>query len=198
MMVSVSVVVVGGAGFIGSHLVDRLLADGQAVDVVDDLSSGSLANLSAARSVGGELKIHHLDAAASETGSLLAMRRPDVLYHLATVTSGSVSVDCHAAAFGRTLALLEAARQHGIPKIVVAVPATAIYGRPARARPADQGARARTARCAGCRGAIDRRPAGHLPRAARCRVHRLGDRRRCTDLGNVPTVGSSPRSPRRR
>jgi UDP-glucose 4-epimerase len=42
-----------------------------------------------------------------------------------------VSVDCHAAAFGRTLALLEAARQHGIPKIVVAVPATAIYGRPA-------------------------------------------------------------------
>ena len=53
MMVSVSVVVVGGAGFIGSHLVDRLLADGQAVDVIDDLSSGSLANLSAARSVGG-------------------------------------------------------------------------------------------------------------------------------------------------
>ncbi len=81
--------------------------------------------------MGGELKIHHLDAAASETGSLLAMRRPDVLYHLATVTSGSVSVDCHAAAFGRTLALLEAARQHGIPKVVVAVPATAIYGRPA-------------------------------------------------------------------
>lgn len=129
--VPVSVVVVGGAGFIGSHLVDRLLADGQAVDVIDDLSSGSLANLSAARSAGGELKIHHLDAAASETGSLLAMRRPEVLYHLATVTSGSESVDCHAAAFGRTLALLEAARQHGIPKIVAAVPATAIYGRPA-------------------------------------------------------------------
>lgn len=131
MMVSVSVVVVGGAGFIGSHLVDRLLADGQAVDVVDDLSVGSLANLSAARSAGGELKIHHLDAAARETTSLLAMRRPDVLYHLATVSSGSASVDCHAAAFGRTLALLEAARQHGIPKVVVAVPATAIYGRPA-------------------------------------------------------------------
>jgi len=129
--VTVSVVVVGGAGFIGSHLVDRLLADGQAVDVIDDLSSGSLANLAAARSAGGELKIHHLDAAANETGSLLAMRRPEVLYHLATVTSRSASVDCHAAAFGRTLALLEAARQHGIPKIVVAIPATAIYGRPA-------------------------------------------------------------------
>jgi UDP-glucose 4-epimerase len=128
---SVGVVVVGGAGFIGSHLVDRLLADGEAVDVVDDLSVGSLANLAAARSAGGELKIHHLDAAASEIGSLLAMRRPDVLYHLATVPSGSASVEYHAAAFGRTLTLLEAARQHSIPKIVAAVPATAIYGRPA-------------------------------------------------------------------
>jgi UDP-glucose 4-epimerase len=131
MMVSVNIVVVGGAGFIGSHLVDRLLADGQAVDVVDDLSTGSLANLSAARSAGGELKIHHLDAASREAGSLLAMRRPDVLYHLATVTGGSASVDQHAAAFARTLGLLEAARQHGIPKVVVGVPATAIYGRPA-------------------------------------------------------------------
>ena len=41
--------VIGGAGFIGSHLVDRLLAEGQAVDVVDDLSTGSLANLADAR-----------------------------------------------------------------------------------------------------------------------------------------------------
>ena len=43
------VLVCGGAGFIGSHLVDRLLADGQSVEVVDDLSVGSLANLSTAR-----------------------------------------------------------------------------------------------------------------------------------------------------
>ena len=41
--------VTGGAGFIGSTLVDRLLAEGHAVDVVDDLSSGSLANLAEAR-----------------------------------------------------------------------------------------------------------------------------------------------------
>ena len=39
------IVVVGGAGFVGSHLVDRLLAEGHAVDVIDDLSTGSLANL---------------------------------------------------------------------------------------------------------------------------------------------------------
>ena len=41
--------VTGGAGFIGSTLVDRLLAEGHAVDVIDDLSSGSLANLADAR-----------------------------------------------------------------------------------------------------------------------------------------------------
>ena len=53
--------VCGGAGFIGSHLVDRLLADGYKVEVVDDLSVGSLANLSSARARGGALRFHHLD-----------------------------------------------------------------------------------------------------------------------------------------
>ena len=76
------VVVVGGAGFIGSHLVDRLLAEGHGVDVIDDLSSGTLGNLADARAVGGELKIHHLDAASSEAASLIGMRRPDVIVHL--------------------------------------------------------------------------------------------------------------------
>ena len=44
--------VTGGAGFIGSTLVDRLIAEGHHVDVVDDLSTGSLANLAEARSAG--------------------------------------------------------------------------------------------------------------------------------------------------
>ena len=55
--------VVGGAGFIGSHLVDRLLADGDPVDVVDDLSRGSLANLADARSAQESLEAT-LDRAA--------------------------------------------------------------------------------------------------------------------------------------
>ncbi len=49
--------VTGGAGFIGSNLVDRLLAEGHEVEVVDDLSTGSLANLADARKFGRRLAI---------------------------------------------------------------------------------------------------------------------------------------------
>ena len=56
-----SALVVGGAGFIGSHLVERLLADDVAVDVVDDLSHGSLGNLADARNAALR-PAQHLDA----------------------------------------------------------------------------------------------------------------------------------------
>lgn len=126
-----NVVVIGGAGFVGSHLVDRLLADGSAVDVVDDLSTGSLANLAEARAAGGVLKIHHLDAGSAEAGSLIGMRRPEVVYHLAAVPRGRPSPVALAASLGTTVTVLEAVRAHRVPKVVVALPATALYGRPA-------------------------------------------------------------------
>jgi UDP-glucose 4-epimerase len=122
--------VVGGAGFIGSHLVDRLLADGVGVDVVDDLSAGSLANLADARMVGGTLKIHHLDAASPEFATLVGMRAPDVLYHLAAVPRGAPTASDLARALSTTIAVLDAARAHRVPKLVVTLPATALYGRP--------------------------------------------------------------------
>lgn len=126
-----NVVVIGGAGFIGSHLVDRLLAESCVVDVVDDLSRGSLGNLADARAAGGALKIHHLDAAAPEASSLLGMRRPDVIFHLAALPRSWSAPGALASAFATTVAVLEAARVNGVPKIVVALPATALYGRPA-------------------------------------------------------------------
>jgi UDP-glucose 4-epimerase len=123
--------VVGGAGFIGSHLVERLLADDVGVDVVDDLSAGSLGNLADARQMDGRLKIHHLDAATEECASLIGMRRPDVVYHLAAVPRGDVGALSLARAFTATMLLIDAARRHRVPKLVVAVPASVLYGRPA-------------------------------------------------------------------
>jgi UDP-glucose 4-epimerase len=124
----VRVLVVGGAGFIGSHLVDRLLAERHTVDVVDDLSTGTLANLATARSMGGELKIHHLDACAPEFTALVAMREPEVVYHLGWSPPGRSDAATAARAVHSTLNVLEAARASDVGKVVTALPATVLYG----------------------------------------------------------------------
>jgi UDP-glucose 4-epimerase len=125
-----SALVIGGAGFVGSHLVERLLADGVAVDVVDDLSTGGLANLADARAMGGTLKIHHLDAASAEFSSLVGMRAPDVVYHLAAVPRRDDGAAL-SRAFATTASLVDAARSHRVPKLVVPLPASVLYGHPA-------------------------------------------------------------------
>jgi UDP-glucose 4-epimerase len=119
--------VVGGAGFIGSHLVDRLLAEEIAVDVIDDLSSGSLANLADARAVGG-LSIHTLDVRSADFATLVAMRRPDVIVHLAVLTPAQRATDTDGRAVASLLAVLEAARAHGVEKVVVTLPGGRMYG----------------------------------------------------------------------
>jgi UDP-glucose 4-epimerase len=125
--------VLGGAGFIGSHLVDRLLAEGRAVDVVDDLSSGSLGNLRDARQSGGALKIHNADARSADFELLVGLRRPEVIYHLALIPRPAAAPEDVAAAFAALLVTLEAARRHGVSRVVVPLPATTIYGHPAAA-----------------------------------------------------------------
>jgi UDP-glucose 4-epimerase len=130
------IAVIGGAGFIGSHLVDRLLAEEHDVDVIDDLSTGSLANLADARTAGaaatgGSLKIHHIDAASSETDSLFGMRRPELIYQLALFPRADRSPRAQGRGFDAALATMEGARRHGVVKVVAAVPASALYGQPA-------------------------------------------------------------------
>jgi UDP-glucose 4-epimerase len=135
------VCVVGGAGFVGSHLVDRLLAEGDTVDVVDDLSSGSLANLSAARAVSsGALKFHHLDVRSGEFTELVARRPPAVIYHLTVLPAGRRSRGDIEAALGSTLQVLETAARVGAPKVVATLPASALYGPvPSRDLPIKEG-----------------------------------------------------------
>ena len=132
------VLVTGGAGFIGSTLVDRLLAEGHAVDVVDDLSTGSLANLADARADRShELRVHQLDIRSPEVIPLLARRRPEVVFHLAAQADVRVSVarpafDAEVNIVG-SLNVLEGARAGGARKVVFASSGGTIYGDPAPA-----------------------------------------------------------------
>ena len=123
--------VTGGAGFIGSALVDRLLAEGHSVDVIDDLSTGSLANLSDARAA-GSFSFHRLDVRGPDVVELVAHRRPEVVYHLAAQTDARLSLgrpvhDAEVNIIG-SLQVIEGARQAGSRKVVFASSGGAIYG----------------------------------------------------------------------
>ena len=122
--------VTGGAGFIGSNLVDRLLAEGHQVDVVDDLSTGSLANLSdARRSPDGRLTFHQLDVRSPALGELMRRCRPEVVYHLAAPPAGAGPLEGAEGHVLGSLTVLEAARMGGVQKVVFTSGAC-IYGEP--------------------------------------------------------------------
>lgn len=118
--------VTGGAGFIGSHLVDALLADGRSVVVVDDLSSGREGNLSERAELE---RVDITDKAALE--AVIDRVRPVAIFHLAAQSSVTVSVndparDCAVNVEG-TLNLLEAAYRHRAP-VVFSSTGGALYG----------------------------------------------------------------------
>ncbi len=127
--------VTGGAGFIGSTLVDRLLAEDHTVDVIDDLSTGSLANLADARALGGgRLTVHQLDIRSAECVELIERRRPEVVFHLAAQADVRVSVadpvfDADVNVIG-TVRVLEGARRAGTGRVVFTTSGGTIYGEP--------------------------------------------------------------------
>lgn len=85
------VLVTGGAGFIGSTLVDMLLAHGHDTYVVDDLSTGRLSNLDEARRERG-VKFHRYDIGSEAVGDLMQQVRPEVVFHLAAQAAVPKSV----------------------------------------------------------------------------------------------------------
>ncbi|MHB8463818.1 MAG: NAD-dependent epimerase/dehydratase family protein [Acidimicrobiales bacterium] len=121
--------VTGGAGFIGAALVERLLAEGHTVDVVDNLATGSLWNLADARtSAGRDLTFHQLDVRSPDVADLIVRRRPEVVWHLAAHSGGAGTpvADAQINVVG-ALGVLEGVRAAGARKLV-SVSSAAVYG----------------------------------------------------------------------
>jgi UDP-glucose 4-epimerase len=139
----VKALVTGGAGFIGSHIVDRLVEAGIAVAVIDDFSNGRRENLASSP----EVSIHEADVRdGSAVRDIVASERPDVVMHLAAQIDVRVSVadpvlDASVNVIG-SLNLLEAARAGGVRKFVMASSGGTVFGE-ARVLPMRETARGR-------------------------------------------------------
>jgi UDP-glucose 4-epimerase len=131
----VRILVTGAAGFIGSHVTDNLLAAGHEVVGLDDLSHGKLENLADAKS-SDRFSFEQFDVTDPELPALVRRVRPDVICHLAAQIDVRVSVadpqlDVRLNVAG-TVNLLEAARLHGVRKVVFTSSGGSIYGTPAQ------------------------------------------------------------------
>ena len=120
--------VTGGAGFIGSHLVNRLLDEGHQVAVIDDLSAGKLRNLD------HRATFYHGDITRPTIQDIISREQPDILFHLAGQTSVRRSSrdpvqDAQSNVIG-TLRLLEAVRRSGLDKFIYSSTGGALYGDP--------------------------------------------------------------------
>jgi UDP-glucose 4-epimerase len=124
-------IVTGGAGFIGSNLVDGLLARGDQVTVIDDLSTGRRENLDGAIERGARLCVLDIRDAA-ELAGVVEQDKPDAIFHMAAqidvrrslaepAWDSSINV-------GGTINVLEAARIHGVARVVNTSTGGAIYG----------------------------------------------------------------------
>ncbi|HEX5167474.1 MAG TPA: NAD-dependent epimerase/dehydratase family protein [Thermomicrobiales bacterium] len=122
------ILVTGGAGFIGSNVVDAYIEAGHQVLVADDLSAGKRENVDPAAT------LHEVDIATPAFAELVAAERPDIINHHAAQTSVRHSVgnpldDCRRNILG-SLNVIEAARQAGVGKLIYISSGGAIYGEP--------------------------------------------------------------------
>lgn len=124
------VLVTGGAGFIGSHVVDAYVAEGHDVAVVDTLRTGREAYIHS------NARLYRVDVASPEMAEVFARERPHVVSHHAAQASVSVSVkepleDARVNALG-TLNVLDQAVRAGTRKVIFASTGGALYGEPER------------------------------------------------------------------
>lgn len=128
---SKTVVVTGGAGFIGSHLVERLIEEGCEVRVIDDLSTGRLENLNAVKGH-ASFSFHRADASDYKKTAPL-FRGAQWVFHLAALADIVPSITdplrYHAANVDGTVAALEASRQAGVGRFLYAA-SSSCYGIP--------------------------------------------------------------------
>jgi UDP-glucose 4-epimerase len=131
-----TVLVTGGAGFIGSQLADRLLAEGHRVVSVDDLSTGRIANLVDARGYGKEFSFFNMDVRSDGMMALFERHRPEVVFHLAAQSGVRPSVEdpVHDASVNimGLLNVLEATIHVGGRKVIYAASGGTMYGEPRR------------------------------------------------------------------
>ncbi|HKY70783.1 MAG TPA: NAD-dependent epimerase/dehydratase family protein [Nitrospira sp.] len=120
------VLVTGGAGFIGSHLVDRLILEGHEVVVVDNLATGKRRNINRAA------RFYKMDIQSWRLERVLRNERPNVVMHLAAQMDVRKSVedpmfDAQVNVLG-TLNMLQQAVKHGVRKVIFSSSGGAIYG----------------------------------------------------------------------
>ena len=126
------VLITGGAGFIGSNIVDHFLAGGHSVFAVDDMSSGREENLT--KALEGGARLEKLDVRAPEFRSFVRTVAPDVVVHMAAQIDVRRSVqdpieDADLNVLG-TLNVFEAARAVGTQTVLIASSGGTIYGEP--------------------------------------------------------------------
>ena len=122
------VLVTGGAGFIGSHVVDRLITEGHQAVVVDDLSLGRRQNINP------RAKFYQMDICHEGLMELFQQERPDVVNHHAAQVNLRLSVEdplsnARVNLLG-SLNLLESSRRTGVKKFIYISSGGAIYGEP--------------------------------------------------------------------
>lgn len=125
---TMKLIVTGGAGFIGSHVCDALLAQGHTVHVIDNLNGGKRENLP------DGVVFHNMDIRSDEVAVLFEKEKYDAMYHLAaqmdvrkSVADPGFDADVNVLGF---LNLMEAGRRTGLKKVVFSSTGGAIYGEP--------------------------------------------------------------------